>query len=902
MKKYLKTGFAFVLALVFLSSMSYSQSKETGAIEGVVRDSEEVPLPGVEVTISSPNMIGGAQSKITDVDGKFRFVGLQPGTYSIEASLKGFTSQKRENIRLFVGKTLTADFVLEIASLEEEITVTAVIPLIDVKDSGIITTSIDSKTMTDVIFSRKSYYTFDVMSLAPGTVGTEAYGVKRRAYNVYQIDGVDTSTPSSGSDWMEPDIQIFQEANVQGLGAPAEYDGFTGVVLSLITKSGGNNFDGMAQFVFRDFGWNVENVDVTEPKYSLYEAPPRHRYMDVHFSLGGPIIKDRIWFYGAATYVKTTTELEGQPQDDVLKQPKGFFKLTFQPFKTTRIWVSTEYDGYISDYRGLSPLRPAEAATYEYSPSHSYNLSGIHTFSDRTLMEFKIATSTVDDEGGGYAGGTPGRETSGHYDALTGIYSENNSSFSKSLGYRFQINSSLSHHADEFIKGSHDFKFGVEYEKISDQRERDYNGGFFYVHNVYNWDDHQFHDYAYEYSSYRDVSGTRGSIFIQDAWKITDNLTINPGVRYNIYRGYLKSLDATPFKTSAFVPRIGITWDIFGDHSTALKAHYGKFVDKLKSIYFRDASTGINDYVMYEVLPDGTKAEVYRVNYSNPATIDPDIKIPSVDQFTIGIERELWKDTSLGVSFIWKKWKNFLYRINSGATYEKVEFTFDDEKGIEHTMDAYNKTSPSSADKFYVTNPKAGIYDSIIMDPQRKYIGFIVDFTKRFSNKWMLSGSYAAYKTTSNSTSRNPNAQINSLAGYTNHTFKIYGTVVLPFDIIVNHYFQYLYGLTLLPGDGYRTGGRWARTVRAPVQGSPTVKIEKIGTNKLPDTINLDIKLEKQFTIKDEYRIGILVDVVNIFNRGKETDLVSLITSSNFGKATRFNPGRLYRVAIRFYF
>ena len=589
----------------------------------------------------------------------------------------------------------------------------------------------------------------------------------------------------------------------------------------------------MAQFVYRNMAWNTVNVDVNNPKYSLYEAPQKrlHRFA---FQPGGTDSKDRLWFYGAATYVNITNELKGQPENDVLKQPKGFFKVTFLPAPSIRISASTEYDGYISDRRGLSPLRPAEAATYQYSPSHSYNLTGLVTLSERTMAEFKIATSTVNDEGGGYAGGTPGRGVSGHYDALTGIYSVNNADFSGTSGYRFQANTSLSHHADNFLKGSHDFKVGLEYERIKDHREYSYNGGYFYKDNVYSVYDQRLHNYAYAYSYLKEAIGTRASVFVQDSWKVTKTITINPGLRFNIYRGSLPSINSTPFKTSAFAPRIGITWDIFGDHSTALKAHYGNYVDKLKSNQFRDAGTGINDWIQYEVLPDHSKVEIYRVNSSNPATIDPNIKMLSVDQFTLGIERELWKDTSLGVSFIYKKWKNFLYRINSSATYQKVYFTFKDQNGIEQTMSAYNKTSPSSADRFYVTNPIGGKYDSITMDPRKNYAALIVEFNKRFSNKWMLNASYAFSKTTQNSLSMDPNAQINSLAGWPIHMIKIYGTFILPFDISLSPYFQYLYALTLLPGDGYRTGGRWTRTIQAPVKGRPSVLIEKMGTNKLP--------------------------------------------------------------------
>lgn len=888
MKLYFSKLLVFFLAFIFLSSMIFPQGRATGAIEGKVTDSEGSPFPGVDINISSPNMIGGDRTLITNASGRYRFLGLSPGTYSVEISLQGFTSERREGVRVHVGKTVAIDFTLEISALEEQITVIAENPVVDVKDSGIITTTIDTKVMTSIVFDR-GYYTFDVMGLAPGIVGTQAYGSRSRNDNVYQVDGVDTSFPSGGQDWIIPDVEVFEEAQVMGLGAPAEYDGFTGVTLNLISKSGGNKFDGMAQFIFNNWDWFTGNIDVTEPKYSLYEAPDRRRYVDGHLSLGGPILRDKLWFYAAYRYVRNEREVVGL-DNDIFKAPKYFAKLTFQATPSIKLWTFAEYDDFIYDYRGISPQRPKEATNYEYSPVHVYNLSGLFTLSNTTFLETKIAYNSSDAEYGGYAGGYPGKDVSGHLDDSTGVYSENYDHYDRYLGYRALALATLSHHADEFIKGSHDFKLGIEYERIGQEVEWSYNGGFWYVDNVYSWYDYQLHNYAYEYSYTNNPKGTRVSFFAQDAWKISDALTINAGIRYNLYRGYLKSLDATPFKTDAFAPRIGLTWDVFGDHKTALKVHYGKYIDSLTTNKFSAASTGTSDWVMYDVMPDGSKLEVYRANYSNPATIDPDIKMYSVDQFTLGIERELMKDTFGGASFVWKKWSNFIYRINAGAIYVPEEFTFTDENGIQQSMVAHNQTSPSSQDQFYMTNPKAADYSSITADPKRDYIGFILEFDKKFSKNWLLNASYSYAKTTRNSTSRDPNSQINSLYDWPNHQFKVYATFVLPFDINFSPYFQWM------------SGGRWAREVRAPVRGSPYVMIEKTGTNKLPDTVNLDLRIEKDITIKGDIRIGFMADIFNVFNQGRETSIVELITSSNFGKAQYFNQGRLFRLGIRIYY
>lgn len=135
MKKKGKTFLIFVCSLLFISSFVFSQSKETGAIQGTVATPEGEALPGVEVTISSPSLIGGSKSVITNAYGRYRFVALSIGTYTVEAKLEGFNAQRKVGLRLSVQMTLTVDFALTVGTLEETIEVVGEAPMIDVKDS-----------------------------------------------------------------------------------------------------------------------------------------------------------------------------------------------------------------------------------------------------------------------------------------------------------------------------------------------------------------------------------------------------------------------------------------------------------------------------------------------------------------------------------------------------------------------------------------------------------------------------------------------------------------------------------------------------------------------------------------------------------------------------------------------
>ena len=300
MKKALQGTFIFVLVLALLSGLSYTQSRETGSLVGIVSDTEQNALPGTEVTITSPNMIGGAKSQITDASGGFRFVLLQPGTYAVEARLEGFAPQRRENVRLFAGSTLTVDFLLEIGTLSEEIIVIAESPLIDVKDSQLSTIELDDRALNDVVYNQEMYI-YSVIDLAPGTEpvyhGSTAFGGQARAGNSYMMDGIEIGVATSGNSWGIPDAQSFEEAKIMGIGAAAEYDGFSGVQLNMITKSGGNAFDGMAQAIYQGYDWITDNFDPAA--HPLWSEPQEHSFQDARFAIGGPVILDKLWFYGS---------------------------------------------------------------------------------------------------------------------------------------------------------------------------------------------------------------------------------------------------------------------------------------------------------------------------------------------------------------------------------------------------------------------------------------------------------------------------------------------------------------------------------------------------------------------------------------------------------------------------
>jgi len=892
--------FAFALALVFLSGLAYSQSKGTGAIEGKVTDEQGTPLPGAEVKVTSPDMIGGTQSKITDAEGKFRFIALLPGMYAVEASLQGFTPSKKENIRLHIGQTLIVEIQLRIGTLEEEVTVQAVAPIVDVKDSAVAVQAV-GRDFIDTVpeYRRRIGYLVDV---TPGSVGYAVYGGVSRSGNQSLVDGINISWSADGLDWSLFDYNIVEDLEIQGLGASAEYDGFDGVIMNAVTKSGGNRLEGHVEAFYRNWKWtNYSHVDVSKPLYSLYTKPPESMNVDYGASLGGPIIKDKIWFLASARFEDTLTRIVGMTDRSDLEAPKADIKVTTQLIPSDRLSVMFIYDDYYNRRSGLSITTPPDATFVEWGPMYQLNINELHTFSDRTFLETKFGAFWVPYENRP----VKGYDISGRQDNLTGKYSTNTYNYMLSEWDRFEVSSTLTHHADEFIKGSHDFKFGANFQWAPSYEEYGYPHGYAYLDNV--WAGGKWHTYAYSYFMREDFKFTVLSGFAQDSWKISDRLTINPGIRINSYRGYLKTVNAWAFKTTAIVPRIGLTFDVFGDHSTALKLHWGKYASGMKHNYYLKAGAGAQDWVMYDVVPppNGKKIEVDRVGMSNPATIDPDIKYPVMDQFVAGIERALTPDMSVGVSFVYRNWKNFVERVNTGGTWINVPYSYKDENGVMQTIGLYQKTSKSAADRFYLTNPKAGKYNSVVEDPRSRYLGLVLTFNKRMSNKWMLNASYVLcqLKGTEQGGSSDvslwmdPNLQVNSygyLGNDPTHQLKIYSSFFLPLDISAGVAFVYI------------KGAPWTRRVYASIKGTPSqnVYIEPRGSQRYADDRRFDIRFEKYFKLgkTEAQRVGVLFDVFNVFNYGRATGIESRVNRTTFGKATGVNTGRQFRIAARLLF
>ena len=885
MLKFLRIFCLFVCALFLLNYSVSAQSKENGAIEGKVM-SEGEPLPGVGVTLSSPNLIGGPQSVVTTETGKFRFVALPPGLYSLEAKIQGFITARKEGIRLSVGTTLTVDFELEVSKLEEEITVRGVSPVVDVKDSQTAVTTLTRELIQNI---PNTQFVTQMVNLAPGVNQDSAFGASDNGVQ-YQIDGVDVSDPELHTAYVFLDYGVVEESKIMGVGAPAEYDGFSGIVFNTVTKSGGNNFSGLFDSWIQRKQWNSKNT--TDPALT----PAFAAYYNVHFDIGGPVIRDKIWFFFGTQFYRSETTATGFPYPTTYNQPRFFLKLTWQAGKSDRLNISLEQDWYQGKYRQASKYHAPEATRKQDSPEFYYNLSLLHVFSDRTFLEAKAA---------GFLSKyllipMMGYDLPGHYDYGTLMYTVNRSTYYHAYRNRISFNASVNHHAEDFIKGSHDFKFGLDGEINPTRTEYGFPGKIrYYDRNGQPYRAVQYDGYNTKATNYR------VSAYLMDSWALSDKIKINPGVRFNLYRGKLIGV-GTVFKPQiGIAPRIGITYDIFGDHSTALKFHYGKYYDNIITTLYTLLAPKPDWIALGYNSTTKTWYERYRIIWEDAYKIDETIRMPYMHQFTVGLEREVIRYLSIAVNYIYRSNKDMIDRVNLTGEFEPIQYT-DEFSG--KTITAYNQLNPGE-DRYIITNIKKGKYPIIPFEPSRKYSGVEFVINKQFSNKWQLLASYVYGKATGNNdnsygTSNNsslgysnlfsdPNYQINAegrLYFDPTHMVKIQGSVILPFDINVAPYFSYI------------SGNTWTPQIVAPLdQADMYVNAESLGSRRLPAQTRLDLRVEKIFRFGQNMRLGATVEIFNLFNAGTISSVVTEY-SEDFEDTISIVRPRAFRAGLRFFF
>ena len=466
----MKVLFRILSFLAVGGLFAHTALAQTGNIRGTVTDETGAVLPGVTVVIKSDALIGGTREQVTNELGVYRFISIPIGTYDVEAALPSFETKRIEAVRVGLNATASVDIPLKLSTIAETVTVTGESPIVDVTAAGI-QTGFQEEMLKELPTQRNMA---DLIQVLPGmsvdsgdgnTARTIAYGSNRQS-STWNVDGVNVTAPETGAAWLTVNPDNIEEIQVMGVGAPAEYGNHTGAVMNVVTKKGGNEFSGGADYFYQSDALTGTNVVQDGTGYT------RQLFRDVTARLGGPIVKDKMWFYGSFQYTQDASKEPGVSASLVQPTDEGY---NFDIRLTTRLNESNELSGFfhqrVTD--GFSAANPFDAQSalpkaHDSNPGWGVNLTT--TLSTNTLFEAKYAgwwayedylstTGSLEEPfydftppGGGqttYSGGI------GSYQGNTWVYNT----------WRNQFNAKVTHYTDDFMGAQHDFRFGVQFSR-----------------------------------------------------------------------------------------------------------------------------------------------------------------------------------------------------------------------------------------------------------------------------------------------------------------------------------------------------------------------------------------------------------------------------------------------------
>ena len=346
--KQLARTFAFaVVALAVFGRPAVAQVTETGTIEVVVLDQAGLPIPGVTVIASAADTVTKREG-VSDAEGRAVLVGLTPSTqYIVTTQLSGFRPTRNENVLVRSGQTAALKISLAVGGLTEQVQVTAESPIVDTKSA---TTGQDiTLQLTESLPTGRTYQSF--LQLVPGVLPDDPQqpgnpatksglnymdiggNVGVSSDNFYYFNGINVTDPVTGTFGSNLNTEIIQEQKVLTGGIPAEYVGTPGLLSTVITKSGSNAFRGSGNYFFQNAGLVSENKNSSEQDFSTFDAA---------FTIGGPIVRDRAWFFGSYRRAEreddvTTLDTEQFIRTVKNEQDQGYAKGTWTPTRTDSV-------------------------------------------------------------------------------------------------------------------------------------------------------------------------------------------------------------------------------------------------------------------------------------------------------------------------------------------------------------------------------------------------------------------------------------------------------------------------------------------------------------------------------------------------------------------------------------
>lgn len=910
----------FLAASTFLPRTSPAQVL-TGTLIGTVKDEQGGALPGAIVRVTSPALIGGPLTVTTNEKGQWRLPVLQPGTYAIDVNLTGFAPYHEEHITLGTGNTLERTAMLKVAGVAESVVVEGSGSRIDARSSGF-ETRIGPEYLRTIPTRRFSM--FDSIRAAPGVSPTSpssgrvntvsAFGSGGNE-NLFLIDGTNFTCPCAGVSRAEPSVDVIQELQVQSVGVSAEYGNIQGTVFNVVTKQGGNRFQFDASHYWQTAGLTSQPILRPVPGLPSPSGYERRKYRDFTTDLGGPVVRERLWFFAGYQYLR---DYDSQPGADpafprTYQQDKLFGKLTWRLTPSLRLMQSVHHESWVNP-DAPTAVTPFEATTRPHATVRAMTFGDLtQTLSANTVWTARVGRFVYDrfDDPS-----TGDRTTPSRFDRVTGVTSDAPPQFGGLVLIRTTAKATISHYQTGLFGADHEWKAGTQIERGEHYGPTIFPGGVRYIDNN-----------GQPFQAISAPPSNAGGLFItaaafaSDAVTIGDRVTVNAGIRYDHSRAIsqdLNAVDAQGRETSDVIrglgtlytwnvvsPRLGVTARLSANGRTILRASYGRFNQGVLTGEISPIHPGVTPVTTtaFDAMTGGYTRLISVVDPTVNLLIDPATRTPKTDEYSIGVDRELSARWAAAVAYIHKSGSDFIAWTDIGGQYRKETRKLPDGS----VLPVLVLTSPTSSRRFLLTNPD---------EYSLTYNGLVTVLEKRWSHGWQALGSYTfsrAYGLQASSGASAADPQVSTVApafptatfgrdpnNLTNangrlpndrpHMFRLMGSAAVPRT-----------GLTVAANLQYFSGKPWAATAQVALpQGDQRILLEPRGSRRLSPQTLLDLRVSKTFSTGSLGRAEVMLDVLNAFNdRAEEALATDNLYSPNFGRPTVFIDPRRAMLGVR---
>jgi hypothetical protein len=963
MRRFTPVVLLVLAVLAFGAPAAYAQgggASQTGTILGKVTDSSEAALPGVTVTITAASLMG-TQTQVTNEAGNYRFPAVPPGNYTVRYELAGFSTLVREGIDVSLGFTATVNVQLGVASLQETVTVSGESPVVDTSATRI-QQNFKLEQLDSLPNARDMWA---LLAVTPGVAMTRIDVGGNRAgtqtgYTAYGygggdqqvrvlVEGINTTEGTGGAGFYF-DYGSFEEVFIGAAGQGAEMP-HPGVQSQFLGKSGGNKFQGGVYFDWYNSDLQGSNIPEEFTVPTAFNGRPIRagsneieNYRDFNINVGGPIKRDKIWWYFSHRDQKNAVNLPNFGFDGTfdtrLWNPSG--KVTYQMSQNNKLIGYYQWGQKIqpnrlwnSGYTYASPdfTRNQDSGSWVYKGEWNGTLSD-NLYVEARYGEFGYYFPLI-----GYTD-EPWRHDTGT------LVAEGGDQRWQQDRQRKQATGAATYFKDNLLGGNHSFKFGGEINY-----ETQWNG--FEQIRALNLE-HQFNNSrsSQVIIGFPTASGPVGSLgarddllsiakldhfnlFLSDQWSIR-RLTLNLGVRYDHYKSHIPeqqqlaattagfSIPETTFPAQTFftwdsvVPRAGIVYDLSGEGRTVLKANYGYFkhnpgpgiaASANPNQAAKQLTYSWNDINADRLFQFGEQTTLLR-DQTGPGgvQIDPDIEQPYTHEFSTFVEQQLGSDVAVRVGYVYKTndklWQSYQpFRPPEAYTFsfpytdigvDGVRGTADDQV---ITLRAIPNSQLGAATTVVMTTPANGRYHTMELAGNKRLsnrwsggVGFSYTWSEEYED------SYTSGRVSPSDFPNSPNDT--SLQEFTGWGFRAFGSYQAP------------WGIRLSPVFRHQSGQPYGRTVTIANADIPagytysaintrTILVEPLDSRRTENINLLDVRVEKQLTFPGSMRLGLFVDLFNITNSAAP-EVIGFTTGLQFERPTQLLAPRTLRVGFRF--